>query len=107
MTAAWQGATTRAQADLGSSSAHIDLGDSSLTLRGKPGTRIILVPSGSDRFTRLLATRITRVRIDKEGTATITPLPSGRYTLLRGTRDLRTWMEIEVAGETEVSLARN
>jgi RNA polymerase sigma-70 factor (ECF subfamily) len=63
-----------------------DLGTATLTVLALPGTRLTLLPPGADDFVALLARRIQRLQVPKDGTLRLHPLPEGRHRVEAGDR---------------------
>jgi hypothetical protein len=77
--------------------ATVDLGDADLTVTGKPGTRVYVVPRDcADELSQLLGGRVAPRAIEASGEARFSPLPKGRYAV--GIDRLGIFATVDVAG---------
>lgn len=60
----------------------VEVGTATLTVRGEPGARVVVVPAGADELLRTIAARPSPTGLGADGTARFAALPPGDYEVV-------------------------
>jgi protocatechuate 3,4-dioxygenase beta subunit len=79
--------------------ARLEFGRGTLTIRAEPGTRVSVIPAGLDRQMRKVHAKLTNRRVGQDGEVTLASLPTGRYDVCVGRREIEVVASVEVNTE--------